>query len=201
MHPKTQSAFLQCMEERKISLAGTEYELPRHHLIIATQNPIEYHGTFPLPEAQRDRFSCFVKIGYPSDAVQREMLRNGSKASLEDTLENLPSLVKKDTLSAIQLEVQRVFVKDSILDGLIRFANWSRNEESFHFGISPRGLDLFVRAMKANAYLSERDYVIPEDGIDLVVPFLYHRISLKSELGTPSMVRTLLQEKYSEYLG
>ncbi len=138
MHPKTQSAFLQCMEERKISLSGVEYELPKHHLIIATQNPIEYHGTFPLPEAQRDRFSCFVKVGYPVDSVQREMLQNGGKCDLEDTIENLPSCIKKSTLTEVQLLAKQIFIKDSILDQLIKFADWSRNEENFYFGISPR---------------------------------------------------------------
>ncbi len=201
MHPKTQSAFLQCMEERKISLSGVEYELPRHHLIIATQNPIEYHGTFPLPEAQRDRFCCFVKVGYPADEVQLDMLRNGGKTDLETTIESLKPLIGKDTLTQVQLEARQIFVKDSLLEKLIKFADWSRNEESFHFGISPRGLDIFVRAMKANAYLADRDFVIPEDGIDLVVPFLFHRISLKKELGTPEMIRKLLREKYAEFLG
>ncbi len=133
MHPKTQSAFLQCMEERKITLAGAEYELPQHHLIIATQNPTEYEGTFPLPEAQRDRFSCFVKIGYPTDAVQKSLLQSGGKSELEHTLEHLPALIHKDVILGIQQEIRQIFIKDSILDGLIHFINWTRNEVSFHF--------------------------------------------------------------------
>lgn len=106
MHPKTQSAFLQCMEEQKVSLAGIEYELPDHHLIIATQNPIEYAGTFPLPEAQRDRFACFVKIGYPSTETQKNILRQGGKIRLNEIIEALESPITKVELTKLQIEVQ-----------------------------------------------------------------------------------------------
>jgi MoxR-like ATPase len=201
MHPKTQSAFLQCMEEQKVSLAGIEYTLPKHHLIIATQNPIEYAGTFPLPEAQRDRFACFVKIGYPSAETQKNILRQGGKHRLDEIIEALESPITKEELALSQAEVQNIFVKDSILDGLIRLADWSRKEVGFQYGISPRGLDLFVRAMKAHAFLSDRDFVIPEDGLDLVIPFLHHRIALQKEIGTTQSIQSLLQEKYAEFLG
>lgn len=179
MHPKTQSAFLECMEEKSVSVAGQTFELPEFHFVIATQNPLEYVGTFLLPEAQKDRFSCVVKIGYPSDAAQSEIIRTGAAGKIGAVLENLAPAFGKGTLRDCMAEASLVRVDDAVITRLLAFVGSTRSDERFRFGISPRGLNLFVSALRAKAYLSGRDFVIPEDGIGIVAPFLAHRISPK----------------------
>lgn len=175
MHPKAQSAFLECMEEKTVSIAGTTFELPEFHFVIATQNPLEHVGTFPLPEAQKDRFACVVKIGYPSDEIQKRIMRSGS--DIDSVVSGLSPVIGRETLREAVASVRRVHMDDKIVDGLVAFANWSRSEIRLKFGISPRGMAAFVMAIRAKAYLEGRDFAIPEDGRHLVVPFLSHRLN------------------------
>lgn len=200
MHPKTQSAFLQCMEEKRISIAWIEYELPENHMIIATQNPIEYIGTFPLPEAQKDRFSCVVKIWYPSSKIQKGIIMDSKFLNLNDNIDKLTQVIDADNLIKIQDIVSKIFIKEELVDKLLQFVDWSRNEELLYYWISPRGINIFIMVLKANAFLEGRDYVIPEDWKDLIIPFLYHRIFIKDDLSSESKIQLLLQEKYKEFL-
>lgn len=201
MHPKTQSAFLQCMEEKRISIAGIEYELPENHLIIATQNPVEYSGTFLLPEAQKDRFACIIKIGYPSSVIQKWIIMDSKFANLWEDIEKLKQVIDSKILKESQELVKKVFIKDEIVDKILKFVEWSRNEDLLYYWISPRWLNIFIMALKANAFLEWRDYVIPEDWKELVVPFLYHRIFVRDELSSQAKINALLTEKYTEFLG
>lgn len=200
MHPKTQSAFLQCMEEKRISIAGVEYELPENHMIIATQNPIEYSWTFSLPEAQKDRFSCVISIGYPSNEVQKDIIMNSKSLNLNENIENIKQILDIKTLKSDQDLVSKVFIKDEIVDKFLKFSEWSRNEELLYYWFSPRWINIFVSAMKANAFLNSRDYVVPEDWRELIVPFLYHRIFVRDEFSTKAKISELLIEKYREFL-
>lgn len=126
------------MEEKKVSIAGVEHVLPENHIIIATQNPIEYSGTFLLPEAQKDRFACYVKIGYPSDAIQKEIITKGSAYDLDERIAGLKGVLTSEILGEAQKRVKEVFIKDIIADKILAFVNWTRNEDSFYYGISPR---------------------------------------------------------------
>lgn len=179
MHPKTQSAFLECMEEKSVSVAGKTFALPEFHFVIATQNPLEYVGTFLLPEAQKDRFTAVVKIGYPSDEAQFEIVRSGASDKIAAVLESLTPAVSPEVLRACVEEASCVAVGDVVAKKLVAFANSTRSDDRLRFGVSPRGLNLFASALRAKAYLEGRDYVIPEDGIALVAPILAHRVSAK----------------------
>ena len=179
MHPKTQSAFLECMEEKSVSVAGSTFALPEFHFVIATQNPLEYVGTFLMPEAQKDRFAAVVKIGYPSDEVQSEIIRSGSSGRMESVLASLAPSFGPEVLRTCMEEAATVRIDDVVIKKLVAFANSTRIDDRLRFGISPRGVNLFASALRSKAYLSGRDYVIPEDGISLVGPFLAHRVSAK----------------------
>lgn len=200
MHPKTQSAFLQCMEEKRVSIAWIEYDLPENHMIIATQNPVEYSWTFLLPEAQKDRFACIIKIGYPSAEIQKQIIMDSKFINLNENIENLKQVIDYDILKKSQDLVNKVYIKDEIVDKIIKFVDWSRNEELLYYWISPRWLNILIMWLKANAFLQWRDYVIPEDWKDLIVPFLYHRIFVKDELSSQVKINNLLQSKYTEFL-
>ncbi len=200
MHPKTQSAFLQSMEERSVSIAGVDYVLPEHHLIIATQNPVEHGGTFALPEAQKDRFSCLVSIGYPSNERQKSILSDVSGSSPESSLASLEQAIDRETLTKMQSEVRSIAMKDRVLSGLLRFVSWTREEDSFAYGLSPRAIASFALAMRANALLSGRDFVIPEDGRDLVIPFLAHRLMARAGGPIDAVGHAMLSTRYAEFL-
>jgi MoxR-like ATPase len=200
MHPKTQSAFLQGMEERAISLAGLDYELPRHHLVIATQNPVEHGGTFPLPEAQKDRFACLLSIGYPPEELEKQILSDTSGFAVEERVAKLDRAIDPETLSEAQAAVRTIHLKDRVLDRLLRFVAWSRDEDSFAYGLSPRGVAAFTLAMRARAFLCDRDFVLPEDGRDLVEPFLAHRLMARGGGPLDPHSKKLLTDKYAEFL-
>ncbi|QQS59161.1 MoxR family ATPase [Candidatus Peregrinibacteria bacterium] len=196
MHPKSQSAFLEAMEERQVSIAGKTYPLPKIHLVIATENPVEYAGTYPLPEAQSDRFSCSIAMGFPDRELQKNILQNQEYLNLENRVMSLDPILSEEEIFFIQEQVKRVTVSDDILERLLRMAEWSRNPELFRYGMSPRSLGVFTSALRAHAFLSGRDFVIPEDGKDLIVPFFHHRISLKdAALGTKEL-EEMLREAY-----
>ena len=138
MHPKTQSAFLECMEEKAVSVGNHTIPLPEFHFVIATENPLEYVGTFPLPEAQKDRFSCIVKIGYPSDEIQKGIIQSGAASRLDVTIGELTAAISSQTLRECMAAVREIHVDDAVIDGLLKYVNWSRNEPRLRFGVSPR---------------------------------------------------------------
>jgi MoxR-like ATPase len=198
MHPKTQSALMEAMEEKQVSIAGNLFKLPETHMVIATQNPIEYSGTYPLPEAQRDRFFCVLTLGFPSPTIQKEILSTQSFLDINDEIKKYSAVMSQDEIISLQDKARGVKISEDILDRLIKLAEWTRDESFFRYGISPRGLAVFVSAMRANALLEDRDFVIPEDGLELVTPLLSHRVEFLDESMKKNEFDNLLKDKYIE---
>ncbi len=171
--PKTQSALLECMEERQVTVDGVTYPLPRPFLVMATQNPIEYEGTFPLPEAQLDRFLMRINLGYPSPEDEIAILNSQQYAH---PLESLEQVITIDELLAMQEEVKRVHVDDLIKEYIIALVTASRKHPDVYLGASPRGALALYRTGRAWAALDGRDYVIPDDIKALAQPTLAHRV-------------------------
>lgn len=176
--PKTQSSLLEAMEERQVTVDGKTYMLPRPFMVIATQNPIEYDGTFRLPEAQLDRFMIKVNLGYPDIKHEIEMLKRFEEL---DPLENLKPVVSIMEILKMQDEVKSVYVDDSILDYIITIVNNTRNLSTVLLGASPRAAISLMKASQAKAFIEGRNYVLPDDVKYLSVPVLSHRIILKNE--------------------
>ncbi|AST57981.1 atpase associated with various cellular activities AAA_3 [Thermoanaerobacterium thermosaccharolyticum] len=176
--PKTQSSLLEAMEERQVTVDGKTYMLPRPFMVIATQNPIEYDGTFRLPEAQLDRFMIKVNLGYPDTKHEIEMLK---RFEALDPLEDLKPVVSIMEILKMQSEVKSVYVDDSILDYIITIVNNTRNLPTVLLGASPRAAISLMKASQAKAFIEGRNYVLPDDVKYLSVPVLSHRIILKNE--------------------
>lgn len=176
--PKTQSSLLEAMEERQVTVDGKTYMLPRPFMVIATQNPIEYDGTFRLPEAQLDRFMIKVNLGYPDIKHEIEMLK---RFEALDPLEDLKPVVSIMEILKMQNEVKSVYVDDSILDYIITIVNNTRNLPTVLLGASPRAAISLMKASQAKAFIEGRNYVLPDDVKYLSVPVLSHRIILKNE--------------------
>ena len=171
--PKTQAALLECMEERHVTVDGTTYELAPPFMVIATQNPVEMEGTYPLPEAQRDRFTARIAIGYPTAAAELEMLdTHGSSSPLEQLR---PVATGSDVRSLIHA-VRSVLVAEQVKQYIIALANATRKAPELRLGASPRSALHLLRASRARAALHARDYVIPDDVQALAVPVLAHRL-------------------------
>jgi MoxR-like ATPase len=176
--PKTQSSLLQAMEEGEVSTEDSHFILEKPFMVLATQNPLEYQGTFPLPEAQLDRFLMRLSIGYPQKMDEREILKNHK---LHKDLGHIATVVSQSEILDMQKEVEDVTIHDDIVDYIINIANVTRSHESLQLGASPRAaIDLF-KASKAKAFISGRDYVIPDDVKEMVEPVLGHRLILSPE--------------------
>lgn len=173
-NPKTQSALLEAMEERQVTSDGEAVSLPRPFMIIATQNPIEYEGTFSLPEAQLDRFFIKASIGYPDFDSEMIILeqRDSENEHLVSALDPLPDLL------AIQEYIEKVFVEDSVKNYILSIVRYTRNDPSVFLGVSPRGSIALQKASKALAAIDGRDYVIPDDVKLAAHPVLDHRLRL-----------------------
>jgi MoxR-like ATPase len=175
--PKTQSALLEAMSERQVSVDSNTYELPNPFLVIATQNPIEHHGTYPLPESQMDRFFMRIQLGYPDEAKEKEILRS---QEYEHPLEKVTHVLERSDLILLQEQVKNVLVDDAIVSYILQIVNGTRRSPLIAMGCSPRGSLFFFRAVQAYAFLRGRDYVIPDDVKALALPLLVHRVLLKS---------------------
>ena len=171
--PRTQSSLLECMEERQISEGGVTYKLDRPFMVIATQNPVETQGTFPLPEAQLDRFFMKLSVGYPSFESEVDMLKNHGVSS---PVSELHSVVSREEIISAQDEVRNIKVCDDLIDYIVRITEATRNDMDVKVGVSPRGTLALLLASKGKAAVSGRDYVIPDDIKDVAVPVLSHRI-------------------------
>ena len=171
--PKTQSALLECMEERHVTVDGTTYQLESPFMVIATQNPVEMEGTYPLPEAQRDRFTARISIGYPTAAAEMEMLDTHGSSSPLDQLK--PVATSADVRELI-LAVRGVLVSKQVKDYIIALAGATRTAPELRLGASPRSALHLLRASRARAALDGRDYVIPDDIQALAAPVLAHRL-------------------------
>ncbi|HEV2536967.1 MAG TPA: MoxR family ATPase [Streptosporangiaceae bacterium] len=171
--PKTQSALLESMEERQVTVDGTTYALQAPFMVIATQNPVEMEGTYPLPEAQRDRFTARIALGYPPPAAERDMLDTHGAAS---PLDQLTSVARASDVQDLVVAVRRVHVSDQVKDYIISLANATRTSPELRLGASPRASLHLLRASRAWAALDGRDYVIPDDVQRLARPVLAHRL-------------------------
>ncbi|GAA3416922.1 MULTISPECIES: AAA family ATPase [Streptosporangium] len=171
--PKTQSALLECMEEHQVTVDGATYRLDSPFMVIATQNPIEMEGTYPLPEAQRDRFTARIAMGYPAPSAELEMLDVHGAASPLDKLEPVATT---EEVKALIEAVRGVYVSQPIKKYAIDLVTATRQSPDLRLGASPRSTLQLVRAARAHAALAGRDYVIPDDLQELCVPVLAHRL-------------------------
>ena len=171
--PKTQSALLESMEERQVTVDGTTYPLQAPFMVIATQNPVEMEGTYPLPEAQRDRFTARISLGYPLPAAEREMLDTHGSSS---PLDQLKPVARASDVQELVIAVRKVLVSDQVKDYIINLANATRTSPELRLGASPRATLHLLRASRAWAALDGRDYVIPDDVQRLARPVLAHRL-------------------------
>jgi MoxR-like ATPase len=192
--PKTQSALLECMEERQATIDGVSYEMPTPFLVIATQNPIEYEGTFALPEAQLDRFLLRIRLGYPKPMEELVILDEQKRLHPIDALQQVLSL---DELRQMQAGVKEIYVDQGVADYIIRLVTATREHADVYLGASPRGSLHLYRAAQALAAISGRDYVIPDDVKHLAVPVLGHRLIVRSqaslrEVDNDAIVREIL---------
>lgn len=174
---RTQSSLLECMEEKQVSVDGRTMKLRPPFLVIATQNPIESQGTFPLPEAQLDRFLMMLKMDYPTHEESIEILK---RFAVDDPLTSLSSVASPDDLFTMQEEAKKVHVDDKIYDYAVSIIEATRKDPDIRVGASPRALLSYVAAAKALALLRGRDFVTPDDLKELAVPVLAHRISIHS---------------------
>lgn len=185
--PKTQSALLEAMAEGQITVDGQTYELAKPFMVIATQNPSDQHGTFPLPESQLDRFLMCISLGYPDANAEKLLLRN--QGSDRFIVELQPIISTAEALALIDLTT-KVHVADSMMDYLIELADRSRRDNRLTVGISPRATLSLMRAMQTWALASGRTYVIPDDATALVSPVLAHRVSLTAPARQSGLTRT-----------
>ena len=171
--PKTQSALLEAMNEGQVTVDAHSYELPQPFLVIATQNPVEHHGTYPLPESQLDRFLLRVRMGYPDPLAEREILRSEAGASRLDDVR--PVLTGNDVLE-MQQAVKQIRVDESLVSYALEIVRRTRESESLTLGVSPRGSQALYRAAQAMAFVQGRSFCTPDDFKPLVVPVFAHRV-------------------------
>jgi MoxR-like ATPase len=176
--PKTQSALLECMEERQATIDGVTYQMPSPFLVIATQNPIEYEGTFALPEAQLDRFMLRLRLGYPKAMEELVILDEQKRVH---PLEEISQVLGVDELRQMQSAVKEVYVDQSVAEYIVRLSTATREHPDVYLGASPRGSINLYHASQAYAALDGRDYVIPDDVKALAVAVLAHRLIVKSQ--------------------
>ena len=174
--PRTQSALLEAMNEQQVSIDGRSHPLPRPFMVIATQNPVEHHGTYPLPESQLDRFLMRLRIGYPEADSEREILRNSNRVVGSSGHGALTG----DEVLELQNLAARVTVEESIVDYMLAIVGRTRTHESLSLGVSPRGSQALYRAAQALAMIEGRDYVVPDDVKRLAVPICGHRVVVSS---------------------
>jgi MoxR-like ATPase len=193
--PKTQSALLECMEEHQATIDGVTYRMPDPFLVIATQNPIEYEGTFALPEAQLDRFMLRIRLGYPEPLDEIVILDEQKRSH---PLEEIGEVATVEELRALQEGVREIYVDPTVSDYIVRLVNATRSHPDTYLGASPRGSLALYRAGQAWAALSARDYVIPDDIKQLAESALAHRLIVKTaatirDIDPATVVRELLE--------
>jgi MoxR-like ATPase len=176
--PRTQSALLEAMSERQVSIEGRTMPLAHPFLVIATENPIEYQGTYSLPEAQLDRFSMQLELGYPNETDELEILFSHKQG---EPLENIVQVMSCDDIAAIQQQVRQVNIETSVAQYLVKLIRATRDEVRVALGASPRALLTLSRCCQARAFIDGRDYILPDDVKTLAVPALSHRVILENK--------------------
>ena len=197
MNPKTQSAFLQAMEEKKVSIMWIDYNLPKNFCVIATQNPIEYSWTFILPEAQKDRFYAKISLWNPTDELQLEIITNNFYNLISEKINNLEQIFDKKELDECFLKIQDVKISQEIAKRLVMFFNLIKTSDKIIYPISQRWISIFILACKANAFLNERDYIIPQDWLELLNYFLLHRLDV--EKSSSNILNYLYKEAFINF--
>ena len=187
--PKAQSALLEAMEERQVTVAGTTHKMPPLFMVMATQNPIEYQGTFPLPEAQMDRFILSLTLGYPGFSEEVDMLQlHQSRIAPEE----LKPCISLEEMRELQSLVNQIHVEKSIQEYIVKIVQKSRNYEGIILGVSPRGTVALQRAAQAYAFLADRDFITTDD-IKYLAPFvLAHRVIVTGGKGAKDVIKTLV---------
>ncbi len=190
--PKTQSALLEAMQEGQVTVDRKPIELPKPFFVLATQNPLEFSGTYPLPESQLDRFTLSLSIGYPPAEVEEKLMEEGGK---EPEIEKIKPLLKKEEILKFQGEIEKIYVDSKILQYVRKIAQILREDKRVFIGPSPRALIQLILCAKASSFLSGRNYVIPDDIHLLFFPVFEHRVILKD----PSIsVKEILKETLSK---
>jgi MoxR-like ATPase len=194
--PKTQSALLEAMQERQVTIGGQTHLLPEPFMVLATQNPIEYEGTFPLPEAQLDRFFVKVSIGYPTTLEEMSVIEN---QQLVHPIESIEPVTSTDKILAVQRRIREVYIAEPVKKYIVEITQETRAAESVYLGASPRGSLALARASQAWAAMYGRDYVIPDDVKMLAEATLGHRVILSSsarlqEIRTGDLIRDILRD-------
>jgi MoxR-like ATPase len=177
--PKTQAALLECMQEDQVTIDGVTYPLPRPFMVMATQNPVEYEGTYPLPEAQLDRFTMRISIGYPPLAEEAAMLREQTSAP---PLETLEPVTTAEAVSAVIAEAREIYVEESVNRYVVALLRHTRADSRLYLGASPRAGVALLRVAKARALAEGREYVQPDDVKAVAVPVLAHRLIVAPEV-------------------
>jgi MoxR-like ATPase len=188
--PKTQSALLEAMNERQVTIEGRSYPLPDPFMLIATQNPVEYHGTYPLPESQLDRFLMRLEMGYPDAASEREILRSHAQNHSADAVR---PVVSAEELLQIQRQVEEVQVDEAVVDYLMAIVERTRTHEHLSLGASPRGSIALYRAAQALALVEGLDYVTPHHVKRLAGPVFAHRVAPDPRFGGPGTANRSIQ--------
>jgi len=178
--PKTQAALLEVMQERQATMEGETYKLEKPFLVLATQNPVESEGTYPLPEAQIDRFLMKLNVGYSKKEHEKEILSRMKDISLHDA--EVTKILDPPGVIRIQESIKKVFIDDTIQEYIVDIVHRTRNDENVEVGVSPRGSIALFKLSKAHAAMYGRDYVIPDDVKEVVVPAIAHRLVLKPEV-------------------
>jgi len=177
--PKTQAALLEAMQEKQTTLEGRTYSLDRPFLVLATQNPIEYEGTYPLPEAQIDRFIMRLSVGYPNEDEEQEILNRMKDGEIHDI--KLNKIVSPAQIIEMQKSIRQIHIDDDLKNYIVKIVESTRSEPRIEVGISPRGSIALFKLSKAHAAYTGRDYVVPDDIKNVALPALSHRIILKPE--------------------
>lgn len=188
--PKTQSSLLEVMGRGKISVDGQTYTVPPPFLVIATQNPVDYEGTFPLPESQMDRFLMRMAMGYPEFESEMEILKGGH---LHYDQQDADPVVSRKEVIELQHFVREVFIEDTVYEYIVRLAIATRVEESFRSGVSPRGTLSLKAAAQSRALANGRSFVLPEDVNEMVIPVFGHRLALRKPMSDPMEERRSIE--------
>jgi MoxR-like ATPase len=179
--PKTQSALLEAMNEAQVTVDAHTHTLPEPFMVLATQNPIEHHGTYPLPESQMDRFLIRIRMGYPSRETEKEILRSHADARSGS---NVHAVMEASDVLAMQRAVSAVRVDDSLLDYALEIIEKTRQNERLILGVSPRGSLMLQRAAQARAFIEGRDFCLPDDFKQLMIPVFAHRLVVNARYAT-----------------
>ncbi|MCA9563760.1 MAG: MoxR family ATPase, partial [Myxococcales bacterium] len=193
--PRTQSSLLEAMAEGRVTIDEATHDLPSPFHVIATQNPLEAHGTYPLPESQLDRFLMRLSIGYPDKAVERDLLLSRRR---EEPVESLEAVIDTEALVELQQKADEVHVDETLADYVMDIISATRESPRLAVGVSPRGALALLRACRALALVRGRDFVIPEDIKDLTIPVLAHRVSVGGNVVTAGDSRRASEEIVQE---